>query len=134
MYFRPVLTAHSLTDPQWRVLRILNESDEYDVSNLARRSYLMQPSLSRILRDLTARGLIARRTSSRDARRYIQKLTPKGKRLLGEVAPAFDPAFGEIERRFGCKRIERLNKELAELLAALQMNSGEMQDSTQDED
>lgn len=123
VYFRPVLAAHNLTDPQWRVLRILDVSDECDVSSLARRSFLMQPSLSRILRDLAARGLIARRTSSKDGRRYFQRLTPKGKRLLVDVAPDFDPAFNEIEKCFGVTRIQRLNEELARLLQALQRSA-----------
>jgi homoprotocatechuate degradation regulator HpaR len=134
VYFRPVLATHDLTDPQWRVLRILDVSDECDVSNLARRSFLMQPSLSRILRDLTARGLIARRTSSKDGRRYFQSLTPKGRRLLNEVAPEFDPVFRKIEDCFDAKRIQHLNEELAQLLEALQRNSVSAEDSVGDDD
>lgn len=134
VYFRPVLAAHDLTDPQWRVLRILDVSDECDVSSLARRSFLMQPSLSRILRDLTARGLIARRTSSKDGRRYFQRLTPKGRRLIKDVAPDFDPAFNKIEKCFGVKRIQRLNEELQQLLEALQRNGTETQSSAGGDD
>jgi len=121
MHFRKVFLVHDLTDPQWRVLRILSESDEIDVSNLARRSYLMGPSLSRILRDLTARGLIVRRVSSGDARRFFHALTPQGRRLLGEVSPEFNPIYRDIERRLGIERIKRLNASLAELLEVVQL-------------
>lgn len=133
-YLRPVLAAHDLTDSQWRVLRILSTSDECDASSLARRSFLMQPSLSRILRDLSARGLIARRTSQEDARRSFQKLTAKGRRLLNDVAPAFNPAFREIERRSGSRRIRQLNAELAKLLEALQTDSAKTDGSGAEED
>lgn len=122
MHFRKVFLLHDLTDPQWRVLRILSESDEIDVSNLARRSYLMGPSLSRILRDLTARGLIVRRVSSSDARRFFHALTAQGRRLLSEISPEFNPIYRDIERRLGIERIKRLNASLAELLEVVQLS------------
>ena len=122
VHFRKVFVLHDLTDPQWRVLRILSQVDEIDVSNLARKSYLMRESLSRILRDLGARGLIVRRVSNTDARRFFHTLTAKGRRLLEEVSPAFNPVYREIEARFGIERIEDLNKRLSELLEAIQMS------------
>jgi homoprotocatechuate degradation regulator HpaR len=125
MHFRKIFVQHDLTDPQWRVLRILSQVDEIDVSNLARKSYLMRESLSRILRDLGARGLILRRVSNTDARRFFHSLTPKGRNLLEEVSPAFNPVYKEIEARFGVDRIEDLNKRLAELLAAIQIADDE---------
>jgi homoprotocatechuate degradation regulator HpaR len=122
MHFRKVFLVHDLTDPQWRVLRILCEPEEIDVSSLARRSYLMGPSLSRILRDLTARGLIVRRVSSSDARRFFHALTPQGRKLLAEVSPEFNPIYRDIERRLGAERIRRLNASLAELLEVVQVS------------
>lgn len=122
VHFRKVFVLHDLTDPQWRVLRILSQADELDVSTLARKSYLMRESLSRILRDLGARGLIVRRVSNTDARRFFHTLTAKGRHLLDEVSPAFNPVFKEIEARYGVERIEELNKRLAELLEAIQMS------------
>jgi homoprotocatechuate degradation regulator HpaR len=119
-HFRPVFILHDLTDPQWRVLRILSQVDEIDVSKLAQKSYLMRESLSRILRDLGARGLIVRRVSNTDARRFFHTLTAKGRNLLQEVSPAFNPVYKEIEARFGIERIVDLNNRLAELLEAVQ--------------
>jgi homoprotocatechuate degradation regulator HpaR len=119
----PVLlfALYDLTDPQWRVLRILSQADELDVSTLAHRSYLMRESLSRILRDLGERGLIVRRVSDTDARRFCHTLTAKGRQLLEEVSPAFNPVYKEIEARVGVERIEELNKRLAQLLEAIEM-------------
>jgi homoprotocatechuate degradation regulator HpaR len=128
VHFRKIFVLHDLTDPQWRVLRILSQVDEIDVSNLARKSYLMRESLSRILRDLGERGLILRRVSNTDARRFFHSLTAKGRDLLEEVSPAFNPVYKHIEARFGIERIEDLNKRLAELLAAIQTS-----DETADE-
>jgi len=125
VHFRKIFVLHDLTDPQWRVLRILSQVDEIDVSNLARKSYLMRESLSRILRDLGGRGLILRRVSNTDARRFFHSLTAKGRNLLEEVSPAFNPVFKDIEARFGIERIEDLNQRLAELLAAIQTSDAD---------
>ena len=121
VHFRKVFVLHDLTDPQWRVLRILSQADELDVSTLAHRSYLMRESLSRILRDLGERGLIVRRVSRSDGRRFCHTLTGKGRQLLEEVSPAFNPVYREIETRVGVERIEDLNKRMAELLEAIQI-------------
>jgi homoprotocatechuate degradation regulator HpaR len=129
VHFRKIFVLHDLTDPQWRVLRILSQVDEIDVSNLARKSYLMRESLSRILRDLGARGLILRRVSNTDARRFFHSLTAKGRHLLDEVSPAFNPVYKNIEARFGLERIEDLNRRLAELLAAIQMSDEAAEES-----
>src|SRR5262249_22129187 len=53
-----------------------------------------------------------------DARRFLHSLTAKGRHLLEQVAPAFNPVYQEIESRFGVQRIEELNRRLAELLEA----------------
>jgi homoprotocatechuate degradation regulator HpaR len=125
VHFRKVFVQHDLTDPQWRVLRILSQFEGSDVKTLARKSYLMRESLSRILKDLAERGLIVRRVSNTDARRFLHSLTAKGRHLLDQVAPAFNPVYKEIESRFGIQRIEELNRRLAELLEAVQLPDDE---------
>jgi len=129
VHFRKVFVLHDLTDPQWRVLRILSQFEGIDVKTLARKSYLMRESLSRILKDLARRGLIVRRVSNTDARRFLHSLTAKGRNLLEEVAPAFNPVYKEIEARFSIQRIEELNRRLAELLEAVQIpDEGDAED------
>src|ERR1700743_256876 len=62
--FRPALRKHDLTEQQWRILRALAAIDTIEVTELARTAFLLGPSLSRILRDLDARGLIERKTAA----------------------------------------------------------------------
>src|ERR1043165_9845320 len=59
--FRPSLRNHGLTEQQWRILRALTAVEAIEVTELARVAFLLGPSLSRILRDLAARDLIAGR-------------------------------------------------------------------------
>src|SRR5437660_8042604 len=66
--FRPSLRRHDLTEQQWRIMRALASIDAIEVTELARTAFLLGPSLSRILRDLDARGLIERKTAKTDLR------------------------------------------------------------------
>jgi homoprotocatechuate degradation regulator HpaR len=117
---RPVFLLHDLTDPQWRVLRVLEAAGPVDVTELSRLTFLLPPSLSRILRDLSARGLIAREVAADDGRRFLHALTPKGCEVIAEVAPYFEPIFHDIEARYPPERIRQLNADLRGLLEALQ--------------
>src|SRR6476619_6163164 len=68
-YIRPPLREHELTEQQWRVLRALAQDGPLEPTELAHLTYLLAPSLSRILRDLVDRRLIDRRLMKSDLRR-----------------------------------------------------------------
>ncbi len=125
--FRPSLRDHGLTEQQWRILRALTTIDQIEVSDLARATYLLGPSLSRILRDLEARQLIQRRSPESDLRRGIVSLTPAGLALIEAVAPISETIYAEITRRFGAKKLEVLHGMLRELeteLMAIPVKNG----------
>src|SRR5690554_3220037 len=61
-HFRASLRQYDITEQQWRVLRALTSVYEIEMSELAKATFLLAPSLSRILQDLEARGLIKRRS------------------------------------------------------------------------
>ncbi|MCJ8156849.1 MarR family winged helix-turn-helix transcriptional regulator [Sphingomonas sp. LaA6.9] len=83
--------AHDLTDPQWRVLTIPSAVDEIDLSELANRSMLPGPRLSRILKDLEALKLMTRRTCEKDGRRFLASITGEGRSLIATVSPELNP-------------------------------------------
>src|SRR5258707_12615123 len=80
--FRPSLRQHGLTEQQWRILRALAAVETIEVTELARVAFLLGPSLSRILRDLEARGLIERKTAKADLRRGVVAISEKGLKLM----------------------------------------------------
>ena len=107
--FRPIFLQYDLTDPQWRVLRILGAVEEIDTAALAKRSLLLGPSLSRILRDLHERSLISRRTSEDDARRFFHAITPEGRSLIDKITPQFTPFYERIAEQMSEAEIATLN-------------------------
>jgi homoprotocatechuate degradation regulator HpaR len=113
--FRPSLRDHGLTEQQWRILRALAAIDQIEVSELARQTCLLGPSLSRILRDLEARQLIRRRSPESDLRRSLVSITPAGLALIDAVAPISEAIYTEITKRYGAKKLEALHAMLREL-------------------
>lgn len=116
---RPTLRAYDVTEPQWRVLRTLSTVEEVEVTQLAEMVFLLPSSLSRILRDLGARGLIQRRTSEQDLRRGLVSISDQGMALIEAALPQTIRVNAEIERLYGAERMGELRRLLAELEQAL---------------
>jgi homoprotocatechuate degradation regulator HpaR len=117
--FRPSLRKHDLTEQQWRILRALAAVDAIEVTELARLAFLLGPSLSRILRDLEARGLVTRRPVQRDQRRSMLAIAPKGLKLIAQVAPHSEAIYAEIAQRYGARKLGELQQMLGELEVSL---------------
>jgi homoprotocatechuate degradation regulator HpaR len=116
---RPVLRAHGVTEQQWRVLCTVRDIEETEITALAERVFLLPPSLSRIVRDLEARGLIMRRPSIQDQRRALVSITIEGEALIQEIEPALLEVRLEMRRLCGVDRLRALAGMLDELEAAL---------------
>jgi homoprotocatechuate degradation regulator HpaR len=109
--FRPLLAAHDLNEQQWRVIRVLAEGPT-DATQLAARAAILAPSLTRMIRALTDRRLIARTTDSQDRRRLLLRLTDQGEALFTAISPQSAAIYQAIEADLG-------PDEMAELLTRL---------------
>ena len=117
--FRPMLRRHGLTEQQWRVIRALAAYQKIDASEIARKSFLLAPSLTRILQFLERANLIKRSSDANDQRRSVFALTAKGRRIYDEVGPDSELLYAEIEKEFGVEKLETLYALLAEFYTAL---------------
>jgi len=114
--FRPMLAEFGLTEQQWRVLRALASAEEpLEVTQVADRTALLPPSVSRIVARLAEDGLIERTTVAHDQRRATLRLTRPGHDLVTRVAPHSERIYAEIEAAFGAERLGRLLAELHDL-------------------
>ena len=115
-HFRPVLADHELTEQQWRVLRALDAADEgLEVGELAERTFLLGPSLSRMLATLEARGVVGRHRVPGDQRRSRMVITDAGREVVTSVGARTSLGYERIEERFGPDRLAVLHELLAEL-------------------
>ncbi|MCM5570536.1 homoprotocatechuate degradation operon regulator HpaR [Burkholderiaceae bacterium FT117] len=113
--FRPILREHGITETQWRVLRALTTDDSLRASRLAALTLISGPSLTRILKALDERGLIARRVEAGDLRAARISITAAGRRLIARVAPHSEARYRSIGERIGPTRMDQLYALLGEL-------------------
>lgn len=117
--FRPMLSAHGMTDQQWRVLRVLRERGPTDATQLAKGAAILGPSLSRILKALEARGFITSHRDPSDGRRWIISLTDHGDAFIAKLTPEAQEIYARIEAKLSDDRIDHLLDELDRLLTLL---------------
>ncbi len=118
-HFRPGLHHFRITEQQWRVLRALTTVETIEVLALAEATFLLPPSLSRILKDLDERGYIIRRTSKEDMRRGLISISEHGRQLIGEAGGHSEAVYAEITSRYGVEKLARLQEMLRELETVL---------------
>ena len=122
-HFRAMLRSFGITEQQWRVLRALASKRTVEFSELVEMTFLLAPSMSRILKELESRKLIVRRTTDEDLRKINVSITAAGLRLIEKVAPHSEFIYAQISSRYGLKKLATLQAMLKDLELAL---SGEL--------
>ncbi len=108
-HFRPILAEHDLTEQQWRVLRALSANDQpCSAGHIAEQTYLLGPSLSRMLTSMEDRDLITRTASSDDARRSDIAISRAGTRLVNEIAPRSEAVYQRISDALSASELDQL--------------------------
>jgi homoprotocatechuate degradation regulator HpaR len=116
---RPKLREHDITEPQWRVMRVLNDRGATDATSLSDVSLLHAPSVTRILKDLEERKYVVREPDANDGRRTLVALTPDGREIVKLISRDVLRVMREYSERFGQQRLDRLTNELRALSAAI---------------
>jgi len=116
---RPKLREYNITEPQWRVMRVINDRGATDATGLAEVGLLHAPSVTRILKELEERKLIVREADANDRRRTLVALSPEGREVVKVISRHVLHMMREYSKRFGADRLERLLDELRALSAAI---------------
>ena len=114
---RETLANFDLTEQQWRVIRAAFEYGDMNAQDLAEKSAILGPSLSRILNRLETDGVLSRKASEGDLRELTIKLTAAGKRLHNRVQPQLAKKYDAFVDKIGAKKVKQL-AELLEYVAA----------------
>ena len=117
--FRPLLRDNGLTEQQWRVIRALAEFGPIDAGELAKESFLLAPSLTRILQHLENEKIIRRAVDANDQRKSVVSLSARGQSLFDRIAPASEQLYAKIEAAFGEDRLQALYDLLADFYTTL---------------
>ena len=112
---RSMLVNAGVTEQQWRVLRVLQESGPLDPTRIAEQACLLLPSLTRILQKLEEKEYLERQTDKADRRRQIVRITPSGAALIEANIDASLALLEQVRSRMGADRYEALLDLLNEL-------------------
>lgn len=106
------LKSYGLDNTKWRVLSLLKDKSPSTVSELARRSVIKLPTLTRMLIRMENEGLITRQALDDDRRVVEVRMTPEAEKTLNLVRSighkVFDKAFEGID----ASEVERMTKTL----------------------
>ena len=100
---RDMLADCDLTEQQWRVLRVLDEFGPQDAKQLAERACLLPPSLTRITRNMCARGLMRQDQDGQDRRRQKLAITANGRQIIARNRPRALEIVDDYKKRLGEK-------------------------------
>jgi homoprotocatechuate degradation regulator HpaR len=114
-HFRHLLRRYNLTEPQWRVLKTMADLKSIELSELARKSALLMPSLSRIVRELELRGYMTKTVDQADMRRMLATLTDRGRMLVDKASPECEAVNAAIRAAMGNERMSKLQGLLVQL-------------------
>ncbi|HKR89658.1 MAG TPA: MarR family transcriptional regulator [Phenylobacterium sp.] len=117
---RPILRTANVTEQQWRVLRVLSEKAAMDVSTIADLALLHGPSVTRILKELSERGLIQRSIDPADARRSVVEISPAGRSLIAETSVHVRRVMERYAEAFGPRRMAKFQVDLGDFVHAME--------------
>lgn len=121
---RPMMAQAGVSEPQWRILRVLTERDSCSVQALAEAACLQTTSVSRILQSMVERGLVLRVQDTTNRRRQIVTVTEEGRAIITSFAPMSRAITDGFAARFGAERYARLVAMLEEFIAECDPDAG----------
>ena len=98
---RAMLSDVGITEQQWRVLRVLQETGPLEPTQIAEQACLLLPSLTRILQKLEEKNYIDRRRNDADKRKQSVKVTRKGANLIEANLSAALALSDQVRARMG---------------------------------
>ena len=136
VHTRPSLREHGLSDPQWRVLRVLGEhADEasgVETGRVAREAFLLGPSLTGVLTRMERDGLIERKRCPNDARRTVVRATAQGLAKVQALSQTIEAHYAWLEQELGKIKLKAMYELLDGLIALETAGSSAMPQKQED--
>ncbi len=114
-----------LTPRQFAVMRAIANSEEPSQTTLVERTGIDRSTMADIVRRLTSRGLVQRRRTRRDARRYAVRLTDKGESALRLAEPAARSTDEKILAALAPTQRDAFLRSLSRIVMAVEPDGGQ---------
>lgn len=121
--FHRVVKAHGFTVSEWRVLATLAGGEPMSIGQLAVVTISKQPTVTRLLDRMEARGEIHRIPQENDRRVTLVALTPTGERLVAGLIESAREHERRVLEPFGLTKAAELKKTLRQMIDLHQSES-----------
>lgn len=115
--FHRIVTGKGFTVSEWRVLASLHGSPPMSIGGLARLAVMKQPTLTRVIDRMQARGHVRRIAHGSDRRVTLIAITPAGDRVVASLIELAQEHERRVLEPFGLARSRELKKTLKEMIA-----------------
>jgi DNA-binding MarR family transcriptional regulator len=123
--FHRVVTAHGCTVSEWRVLASLAGKPPMSIGRLAQVTTIKQPTVTRVLDRMAAKGHVKRLDDSDDRRVTLVRITPAGSRMVARLIPLAREHEARVLEPFGLPRAEDLKATLRQIIELHRAANGE---------
>jgi DNA-binding MarR family transcriptional regulator len=117
--FHAVVKARGFSVLEWRVIGQL-AGGPCTVSKVAERALSQQPTLTKVVDRMAAKGLVVRLEDAADRRRVYVRLTEKGQRIAAELIPLAREHEAQVLAGYSQREAAALKRALKTLMARTQ--------------
>lgn len=114
--FHRIVRAKGFTVSEWRVLATLAGGDPISIGRLAEISVTKQPTVTRLLDRMEARGQVRRLPHGADRRVTLVGITPAGSRMVAGLIKLAREHEHRVLEPFGLQRAAELKATLKEMI------------------
>jgi DNA-binding MarR family transcriptional regulator len=114
--FHEVVRAHGLSVAEWRVLASLAGGKAVSIGQLAQAAVMKQPTVTRLLDRMAARGQVERFGHDGDRRVTLVRITAAGSRTVSRLIALAREHEARVLEPFGLTRAEELKTTLRRII------------------
>lgn len=117
--FHRVVLAKGFTISEWRVLASLSNGVPLSIGQIARLSVTTQPTVTRVIDKLEARGDVRRLPGREDRRMTMVEIAPSGSAMVADLIELARQNEQRVLQPFGTLRSAELKAALQQIIALL---------------
>ena len=114
--FHEVVREHGLSVSEWRVLASLAGAKPISIGQLAQAAVMKQPTVTRVLDRMAARGQVERLGHDGDRRVTLVRITAAGSRTVSRLIALAREHEERVLEPFGLTRAEELKATLRRII------------------
>ncbi len=114
--FHAVVQASGFSVTEWRILATLTGSEGMSIGGLALVSVSKQPTVTRLLDRMEAKGYVERFAHDTDRRVTMVRITPEGHTIVADLIHKAKEHERKVLAPFGLKRAENLKATLRTII------------------